>query len=92
MAYLGTEKLRALIKDKKVIDPDLNRVECGAYELSLGNEVFTTDSKDKKKEFLTQPKQQVTINPGQFALLLSHETVNIPPDKMHSSLSKPRLN
>ena len=82
MGYLGTEKLRELIKSKKVIAPDLNRVVCGAYELSLGSEVFTTDSKDKKKEFLTQPKQQVTINPGQFALLLSHEFVNIPIDKI----------
>src|SRR5688572_15004554 len=84
MAYLGSEKLKALIKDQKVIepDPDLGRVNCGAYELSLGNEVFRTDSKDKKKEFLSQPKEQVTINPGQFALLLTYEIVNIPTDKI----------
>lgn len=82
MAYLGSEKLKELIKSKKVIEPDLNRVVCGAYELSLGNEIFRTDSKDKKKEVLSQPKEQITINPGQFALLLTHETVKIPIDKI----------
>ncbi|HSZ85826.1 MAG TPA: hypothetical protein VK787_07330 [Puia sp.] len=82
MAYLGSDKLRELIKTKKVIDPDQNRVVCGAYELSLGNEIFRTDSKDKKKEFLTQLKEQVTINPGQFALLLTLETVTVPTDKI----------
>ncbi len=83
MAYLGTEKLKELITAKKVIEPSnpIN-VVCGAYELSLGNEIFMTDSKDKKKQFLTQPKEQVTINPGQFALLLTHEEVNIPTDKI----------
>lgn len=84
MAYLGTEKLKELIQKEKVIqpNPDLNRVICGAYELSLGNEVFKTDSKVKKKEFLNQPNEQVTINPGQFALLLTQETVSIPIHKI----------
>ncbi len=84
MAFLGTEKLKELIKTKKVIEPqpDPSRVVCGAYELSLGNEVFSTDSKDRKKQFLTQPKEQVTINPGQFALLLTEEVVNIPNNKI----------
>ncbi|HEV2482773.1 MAG TPA: hypothetical protein VGS79_24075 [Puia sp.] len=82
MAYLGTEKLKELIQNRKVIQPDLGRVVCGAYELSLGDEVFRTDAADRKKEFLTQPNEQVTINPGQFALLLTHETVDIPIDKI----------
>lgn len=83
MAYLGTEKLKELIMTQKVVKPaDPNRVVCGAYELSLGNEVFRTDSKDKRKEFLTQPKEQITINPGQFALLLTYETVDIPVNKI----------
>jgi dCTP deaminase len=83
MAYLGTEKLKDLIRIHNVVDPvDYKRVICGAYELSLGNEVFRTDSKDKKKEFLTQSKEQISINPGQFALLLSLESVNVPTDKI----------
>jgi deoxycytidine triphosphate deaminase len=83
MAYLGTELLKKLIQEKNVISPapkDFNRVKSGAYELSLGNEVFRTDSKDKKKEILKDDKEQVTINPGQFALLLTEEELNIPKD------------
>jgi dCTP deaminase len=44
--------------------------------------VFRTDSKDKKKEILKEDKEQVKINPGQFALLLTDEVVNIPLDKI----------
>jgi dCTP deaminase len=84
MAYLGTEKLIELIETEGVIgpDPNTNRIVCGAYEMSLGDEVFRTDSKEKTKEFLTQPKQQITINPGQFALLLTQEIVTIPKNKI----------
>ncbi|MBL7718314.1 MAG: hypothetical protein JNL72_05705 [Flavipsychrobacter sp.] len=83
MAYLGTEKLKHLIKNEGVIHPfDPKRVVCGAYELSLGSEVFRTDSKDKKKEFLTQAHEQITINPGQFALLLTKEILHIPTHKI----------
>ncbi len=83
MAYLGSEKLKLLAKHQNIIMPfEQGRVVCGAYELSLGDEIFRTDSKDRKKETLTQPKEQITINPGQFALLLSHESVSIPQDKI----------
>ena len=85
MAYLGTESLKKLIQEENVIDPapkDFSRIKNGAYELSLGNEIFRTDSKDKKKEILKQDKEQVTINPGQFALLLTQESVNIPTNKI----------
>ncbi len=83
MSFLGTEKLKDLLNAKKVVDPfDLGRVVCGGYELSLGDEIFRTDAKDKKKETLTKPKEQIVINPGQFALLLTHEVVDIPTDKI----------
>jgi dCTP deaminase len=88
MAYLGTEKLKNLIKDEKVIEPMPSddkiavRVKSGAYELSLGDEVFRTDSKDRKKEILKNDKDQITINPGQFALLLTEERVKIPINKI----------
>ena len=56
--------------------PSVVRVTCGAAELSLGDEVFRTDSSEKKKEFLKQEREQVVINPGQFALLLTKESVH----------------
>lgn len=85
MSFLGTEKLRELIKDESqhVITPQpddatiLKRVKDAAYELSLGNEAFRTDSTDKKKEFL-KDKEEFRINPGQFALLLTKERVHVP--------------
>lgn len=85
MSYLGTEKLRQLIRDgsKRVITPQpdeatiQSRIKDAAYELSLGDEAFRTDSKDKKREFL-KDKEEFRINPGQFALLLTKERVHVP--------------
>ncbi len=83
MSYLGSHSLKDLIKYSKVITPEKEgRIKCGAYELSLGEEVFQTDSKSGKRDTLKDEKEQVVINPGQFSLLLSEETVNIPLDKI----------
>ncbi len=83
MAFIGSEKLKHLFNTEKVIENyKSERIVCGAYELSLGEEVFISDSKDKKKQFLKQQKEQITINPGQFALLLTEETVNMPVNKI----------
>lgn len=83
MAFLSSKSLSDLQAKEEVILPfDENRVKSGAYELSLGSEVFRTDSKDRKKEILKDKKEQVVINPGQFALLLSEETVSVPKNKI----------
>ncbi len=83
MSFLGSEKLKIFIKRHNVISTfDERRIKAGAYELALGGEVFRTDSKDKKKEFFFKDNDQVVINPGQFALLLSSERLNIPQDKI----------
>ncbi len=83
MAYLGTKSFSELQEKEKVISPfQESRLKSGAYELSLGSEVFRTDSKDKKKEILKEEKEQVKINPGQFALLLTEEVLIIPLDKI----------
>lgn len=77
MAYLGTKELKALLPN--CIDKfDEYRIDNVAYELSLGNEVFLTDSKDGKREKLDEKNSQVVIKPGQFALLLTEEVVTIP--------------
>lgn len=88
MSYLGTEKLKQLITSQNVIYPVPDskrmsqRIKHGAYELSLGNEVYETDSEDNKRRILTHEREQVTINPGQFALLLTEESVRIPKNKI----------
>ncbi|MES2458193.1 MAG: deoxycytidine triphosphate deaminase [Bacteroidota bacterium] len=83
MAFLGVKELLVLQTTSNVIDPfDARRVKNGAYELSLGKEVYLTDSKTGKVETLDKDDRQIDINPGQFALLLTKEKVSIPKDKI----------
>jgi len=77
MAYLGTDELKVLLPtciDK--FNPE--RIDNVAYELSLGDEAYLTDSSSGKKEKLDDKNSQVVIKPGQFALLLTDEVVTIP--------------
>ena len=82
--FLGVKELNKLQQESEVILPFRDdRIKNGAYELSLGTEVFLTDSKDGKVEILNETNnRQVDINPGQFALLLTTEKVCIPKDKI----------
>jgi dCTP deaminase len=54
-----------------------NRVKHGAYELSMGAEAFLTSEPTGAKQNLMD-NEQVVIPPGQFGLLLTHESVAIP--------------
>lgn len=77
MAYLGTKELKALLPS--CIDQfDEKRIANVAYELCLGDEVYLTDSSSGKKEILDAKNSQVVLKPGQFALLLTMETIKIP--------------
>ena len=84
MSFLGVRELNELQKNHQVILPfEESRVKNGAYEMSLGTEVFLTDSKTGKVEILNETNnRQIDINPGQFALLLTVEKVSIPKDKI----------
>lgn len=78
MAYLGTEDLKKLFRASKCIEPYREeRVRNASYELSLGDQVYLTDSSSKTKDIL-KDNSQVNIEPGQFALLLTEEIVRIP--------------
>lgn len=82
MAFIGTNNLTLLLKGSYVITPfDERRIKNGAYELSLGNQVFQTDSKPRCIKSLNT-NQEIYIEPGQFALLLTEETVKIPENKI----------
>ena len=52
-------------------------VNC-SYEMQLGPEGFVTSS--RRKTLLESPGEQLVIPPGQFALLITEETVTIPSD------------
>lgn len=85
MAFLGSESLKNLLSGSSIILDDKgnscydeSRVEQACYALSLGVEVYRTDNKDRKIENLTETNRTVEINPGQFALLMTKEFVNVP--------------
>lgn len=82
MAYLGTESLQKLLTDSNVITPFVEgNVKNGAYELSLGDQVFQTGEKPRIVKKLKK-NEEIYIDPGQFALLLTEEYVKIPEDKI----------
>jgi len=80
--FWSTETMRARLSDEDLItpyDPDL--IESCAYELRLGSEVYVTGEQSKTKRIL-ETGEQVRIPPGQFANLLTEETVHIPADAL----------
>ena len=73
---------------KTLIDPFASdRVDCAAYTLSIGPEVYvspsdqTTDPTTVSIRKLTD-KEAFTIPPGQFAFLLTEEVVSVPADAL----------
>ncbi|PVH24728.1 dCTP deaminase domain-containing protein [Sphingobacterium corticibacter] len=93
MAFLGGRDLRLFLNNKIISDYQETRIKQAAYELSLGEEVYRTDAIDGKVEVLNDKNRTVTINPGQFTLLMTKETVTIPSDKLAfiSIKAKPKL-
>ena len=82
MSFVGTTNLTSLLNNSDVIYPfDPTRIKNGAYELSLGAEVFQTDSAPRAVKKLKE-NEQIQIMPGQFALLLTKEYVKIPTNKI----------
>lgn len=77
MAFIGTQELNVILR--KIVTPfNHDRVKNGAYELSVGSEVFVTDSPTGKKQVLDAKDSQIEIKPGQLALLITEEVLEIP--------------
>ncbi|WP_264535806.1 dCTP deaminase domain-containing protein [Flavobacterium sp. N1736] len=82
MAFVGNKKLIKILEATDVIVPYKEaNIKNAAYELSLGNQVFQTDSKPRTVKTLSKD-EKIYISPGQFALLLTEETVKVPQDKI----------
>jgi dCTP deaminase len=80
MAFWNSEKIKEKVGKEKIIVPyKEEQVKHAAYELMLGPEAFVTDTSTGTKQILHLNKHLV-ISPGQFGLLLTDETVNIPND------------
>jgi dCTP deaminase len=75
-----------LLKNKHIIEPfDSEQIDCNAYTLRMGNLYYRTADQEsgveQKKTFL-KDYEALLIPPGQFAYLLTKESVHIPPDSM----------
>ncbi len=82
MAFLGNKSILKCILENDVVEPfDENRIKNGAYELSLGAQVYQTNPRSKEIKKL-DTGGIIHIEPGQFALLLTEEKVRIPKDKI----------
>ncbi|WP_291445523.1 hypothetical protein [Desulfovibrio sp.] len=77
MSFWSSEKLKNRLSNKIIIPYNEKNIKYGAYELALGKEYYTTDEKTKKKRVL-ETSEQLSIKPGQFALLTSEEWISVP--------------
>jgi dCTP deaminase len=89
MTFWSGERLIERVKAEGLISPqEDDNFDCNSYQLSIGDEVYVTPSadisapKNKTKQRLTPDNPSFTIPPGQFAFLLTMETVKIPNDAM----------
>lgn len=77
------KRLPGLITPQSAYDP--NRIDCASYRLSIGNEIYVSPSTGiSNPESVTvrrlDPDAAFTIPAGQFALLVTEESVEIPDD------------
>ena len=79
MAFLGTNDLKAELPSIIIEEYEEKNIENACYNLRLGDEAYVTNSKIDKTQKLDKDNLTVRIDPGQFALLITLETVNIPP-------------
>lgn len=76
MPFLSKKSLLKILPDENVIsDFDPNRLKSTAYELAMGDQAYVTTDDTKK---IYKRGEQVVIRPGQFAVLITDEKVNIP--------------
>jgi len=80
MAFWSSETLKKRLKAEKLVEPfDINQVKHARYQLKVGPEVYVT-SNDVKQTLIDN--EQFCILPGQFAIILTEETVAVPNDSI----------
>jgi dCTP deaminase len=89
MAFWSGERLEFELP--KLVNPfDPTSIDCASYQLRVGTQAFVTSDrfangrpKGRLIDILgSPPDDTVRILPGQFAFLLTHETVEVPPSAM----------
>ena len=84
MPFWSGEKLARCLPE--LIDPFCpNMIDCAAYELRMGKQVYVSPSlheeaPDEKTVRMLEADPCFAIPPGQFAFLITEETVTVPDD------------
>jgi dCTP deaminase len=86
--WSGNKLVSELSANKLIVPFDSAGIDCAAYTLKLGAYTFTTGDGDDRKAALEggrtpgvtnlQPQETMSIQPGQFAFLLTEEIVTVP--------------
>lgn len=58
------------------------QIDCNSYRLQMGDEYFCTSETKVARKKILKARESFVINPGQFAFLLSKQTLEIPPSAM----------
>jgi dCTP deaminase len=90
VAFWSGEKLlaQATAPDSKLITPfSKDQIDCNAYTLRMGIQYYKTSDREVKsgdapKRELLGPNDSFIIPSGQFAFLLSRESISVPIDSM----------
>lgn len=92
MTFWRGEKLQAKVAASiqagkgGIIEPfDPKQIDCNAYTLRMGDRFFCTADHERSeapKKIQLTPGQSFLIPPGQFAYLLTRESIRIPTDAM----------
>ena len=86
--FWGTTRLAERLENEKLIQPfGRQHVDCAAYTLAIGDEVYVSpDEQEKDPTRVTVKKlgcgEPFTIPSGQFGFLLTAETVKVPVDAL----------
>lgn len=75
MGFLNTNSIGELWPTLVLEGGTQSRIRNCSYELALGEEVFITNEETKR---LLRPGEQISIPPGQMALLITEEVVHVP--------------
>ncbi|WP_343486276.1 deoxycytidine triphosphate deaminase [Allomuricauda sp. d1] len=76
MAFLANKELKKELP-KIIVEGYIEQnIKHASYELLLGDEIYANN--DSTKTILNENNSQFELKPGQFALLMTKETLNIP--------------
>jgi len=79
MAFLANNELSELLKSNVLPNSfNIDRLKNASYELTLGPEVYTNG--DSTKTILDNANVQFELKPGQFAILITEEKLEMPTD------------